>query len=132
MHLMFLTAFLAAGAAVPSASAATTTTTTTSATEAGGGAALQPFKGRLLAKDGSGQGVITIDPQNIEVEVHRVFSTESNSFALADVRALHVKKGLFHAWVTMDMRDGDTVRIRTMPKRYLGLKTALKGRITRG
>lgn len=108
------------------------TTTTTSATEAGGGAALQPFKGRLLAKDGSGQGVITIDPQNIEVEVHRVFSTESNSFALADMRALHVKKGLFHAWVTMDMRDGDTVRIRTMPKRYLGLKTALKGRITKG
>jgi hypothetical protein len=111
---------------------------TTLAKEAGpapggtGGTELLAFRGRLYSADATGFGDITVDGDVIEVEVQRVFSKESHSFALEDVKALHLKRGLSHSWVLMDLQSGESVRIRTQPGRYDELKQALKGRITRG
>ena len=95
---------------------------------------LAPFKGRLISADASGRGMITIDSQNIEIEVHKLFGESSDSYALADVRALHVSRGLFHTTVVMDMKDKaqGQILLRTSPKRYTAIKTALKNRITKG
>ena len=93
--------------------------------------AISPFHGKLTSAQASGSGTVTIDRGTIEVEVTKLFGRESHSFALQDVKTLHVRRGVFHAWVDMLMHDGSAVRIRTKPDEYDMLRAALKARITK-